>query len=105
METAIKLQANELLSYSLWRKTYKIEDFNIKFMEYQGIHFVYCLTLNDNPIYIGHTKSVYSRIISHKMSYSFDVFYLIQYNKDDVLYAERQWIKLLQPTYNIRSKN
>lgn len=105
METAIKLQANKLLSYSLWRKTYKIEDFNIKFMEYQGIHFVYCLTLSDNAIYIGHTKSVYSRIISHKMTYSFDVFHLIQYDKEDVLYAERQWIKLLQPTYNIRSKN
>jgi hypothetical protein len=105
MDSKIKLKAQQLLSFSLWKNRYDINDFNIKFMEYQGIHFVYCLTLCDDAIYVGHTKSVYSRIISHKMKYNFDSFHLVQYDKKDVLYAEREWIKLLQPTFNIRSKN
>jgi hypothetical protein len=99
-----KEKANELIYYSHCFWTFNKEDFNQKFNRLKGLHFVYILELNNNTIYVGHSKNIYSRIISHRMKYKFDKFFLIEYDDYNVLNCEREWIKLLQPLYNIRSK-
>lgn len=97
-------KAEELMYYSHGGYIFKKEDFNQSFNSLKGKHFVYSLEKNDYQIYIGHSKNIYSRIVQHRMSFDFDNFYLIEYDHYNVLWAEREWIKLMQPKYNIRSK-
>ncbi len=84
------------------KKTYhKIGDFNIHWSAYRGRFFVYFLMYEDKEIYIGHTKSLYERIVCHKQSFEFDRFGLIEYNTyEESLNQERAWIKYHQPKFN-----
>ena len=88
------------------KKTYhKIGDFNIRWSEYKGRFFVYFLIYEDKIIYVGHTRSLYERIVCHKQSYEFDRFQLIEYNTyEESLLEEKSWIKYHQPKFNRISK-
>ena len=97
-------KVKELMWYSIGFEMYKNEDFNYSFTKLKAIHYVYILEKDNSQIYIGHSKNIYSRIVQHKMSFDFDTFYLIEYDHYNVLNVEREWIKLLQPKYNIRSR-
>lgn len=90
----------------LTKKSYhKIDDFNICWSEYKGRFFVYFLIYKNKIIYVGHTKSLYHRIICHKQSFEFDRFGLIEYNTyEESLIEERSWIRYHQPIFNIKSK-
>jgi hypothetical protein len=99
-----KTQVLILLENCLNATPFLAVQFNQSFNKYKGKHFVYVLENNGEPIYIGHTKNVYTRLVDHKMTYNFTNFWLFEYDKKIILEKERAWIKLFQPTFNIRSK-
>jgi hypothetical protein len=88
------------------KKSYhKIGEFNIRWSECKGRFFVYFLMFEDKIIYIGHTRSLYERIVCHKQSFEFDRFALIEYNTyEESLIEEKSWIKYHQPEFNRISK-
>jgi hypothetical protein len=100
-----KMNLSQLVDV-LTKKTYhQINDFNLSWSKYRGRFFVYFLIYEDKIIYVGHTKNLYDPIVSHKQTFEFNRFGLIEYDTyEESLMEERDWIKYHQPTFNINSK-
>lgn len=59
----------------------------------------------DVPVYIGSTKRIYDRLITHKYSKNFHTVYLIKLNSyPEAVQCEKKLIKIFQPEYNIYYK-
>ena len=74
---------------------------------YENRSFVYLLTSvfdeKEYCIYVGETKSQYSRFISHIKNADFSHIYLFECEEKDLMQSERQVIKELKPLYNRKS--
>ena len=97
-----KMNLSQLVDVLTKKSYHRISDFNISWMDYKGRFFVYFLMDEDDKIiYVGHTRSLYERIVCHKQSYEFNRFGLIEYNTyEESLIEERDWIKYHQPKFN-----
>jgi predicted GIY-YIG superfamily endonuclease len=63
------------------------------------------LKLKDVPVYIGSTKRIYDRLVTHKYSKNFHTVLLIKLNSyPNAVQCEKKLIKLFQPEYNIYYK-
>lgn len=75
---------------------------------YANRAFVYLLTSDfgstEFSIYVGKTKSQYSRFLTHIKKYEFDHIYLFECNPDELNRSEGLIIEELKPLYN-RNKN
>lgn len=59
------------------------------------------LNLEDIPVYIGSTKRIYDRLITHKYSKKFHTVCLIELDSyHNAVQCEKKLIKLFQPEYN-----
>jgi hypothetical protein len=71
---------------------------------YSNRSFVYLLTVDfegtECCIYVGKSKSQYSRFISHIKKYEFDHIYLFECASDELNKSEALVIKELKPLYN-----
>jgi hypothetical protein len=65
--------------------------------EKDGKYKVYLLYNNDEPIYIGMTSNIYSRIVCHKCTRKFTHYAILASfkNKQDALFTERTLIKFI----------
>lgn len=101
-----KMNLSQLVDVIARKSYHRLDSFNVKWNQYKGRFFVYFLIHEDKIIYIGHSQSLYERILCHKQRFEFDRFNLIEYNTyDESLSEERFWIKYHQPIYNVKSKN
>lgn len=69
--------------------------------QHKGIYYVYFLINNDNIDYIGISESIYSRLVNHKMTKTFQNVLLLKFDDyQDMLNAEKQLIDELDPPLN-----
>ena len=69
-----------------------------------GRNFVYQLLRGVSIVYIGHTRSLYSRMVAHKYSVDFDKVIIHEFDcVTQCRECERNLIKLIRPGLNVRS--
>ena len=57
--------------------------------------------IEDVPVYIGSTKRIYDRLVTHKYSKKFHTVYLIKLNSyPEAVQCEKKLIQIFQPEYN-----
>ena len=70
-------------------------------MRANGRHFVYILKKNEDVIYVGRTKRIYDRLVTHKSKKDFDKVDLIEYlEQGQSMDAEYYLIKYYKPAFN-----
>jgi hypothetical protein len=76
-------------------------EININLMKANGRNFVYLLEKNEDVIYVGRTKRIYDRLVSHKSKKDFDKIALIEFiDKGQCGEAEYYFIKYYKPALN-----
>lgn len=77
------------------------KEININLMKANGRNFVYLLEKNKNVIYVGRTKRIYDRLVSHKSKKDFDKIALLEFiDKGQCNEAEYYFIKYYKPSLN-----
>ena len=83
--------------------TYSINrnEITLPLMQANGRYFVYILKKNENVVYVGRTKRIYDRLVTHKSKKDFDKIALIEYLDEGQLRdAEYYLIKYYKPFLN-----
>jgi hypothetical protein len=83
--------------------TYSINrnEITLPLMRANGRHFVYILRKNEDVIYVGRTKRIYDRLVTHKSKKDFDKVALIEYlDQGQSRDAEYYLIKYYKPALN-----
>jgi len=95
-----EMMSSGYLEKSLKRAVIEITEVNIQLMQVSGRYFIYLLCNKDEIIYAGRTMNLYARLISHKMYKKFTDVIIIEYSSDNILFMEKQIVKLIKPTLN-----
>jgi hypothetical protein len=83
--------------------TYSINrnEITLPLMKVNGRYFVYILKKNEEVIYVGRTKRIYDRLVSHKSKKDFDKVALIEFiDEGHSRDCEYYLIKYYKPSLN-----
>lgn len=83
--------------------TYSINrnEITLPLMKVNGRYFVYILKKNQEVIYVGRTKRIYDRLVSHKSKKDFDKIALIEFiDQGQSRDCEYYLIKYYKPSLN-----
>ncbi len=95
-----KLESVGYLDNAINGCTIKRDEINTILKVVKGRYFVYMLITKGIVLYVGKSRNLYLRLLSHKSSRWFTKILLIEYEVADYSEMEKQIIKLIQPKYN-----